>query len=458
MPEDVYWCPSCGKLNATFHARLIFFGILLAIIVGAFVTSRYVSYLKRFEASLAQRWSGRGEQAMQAQQYAAAIEDYRNALSYEGSNNQYRLLLAEALTANGNLPEARAYLLSLWSQMPADGEVNLQLARIYAREGEPESAVRYYRTATDGVWSSEAVDHRTDARFELVQYFLERHDRARAAAELIALQAEAPDDPAIQMKTGRLLLELGDSRRAGKAFDAVVKLNPRDADAWTGVGEAALATGDYRTAVKSLTTATSLTSSKPGSPAQDRLELAREVYGADPGLRNLPLNERANRVAANFQAVMTWLEGCAAKQDIPLTPYAPVATEESPQKPGASSQAKSHSFPENVLPTLKRVPESLHSLYERGVHGASAKPAEPPPPTEQDSIAAPNSLQLLYQSGLQRRPRASAEALRHDPDSMMPTMEFVYQAARALETSCPPTTLRSRALVLLASQENEELR
>jgi tetratricopeptide (TPR) repeat protein len=424
LPSDVYWCPSCGKLNASTRARIIFFVILACIFAGIAVTGRYVAYLKNVESSLANRWYTRGEQAMAAKAPQLAIDDFRNALGYDGANVQYRMRLAEALMAMGRLPEARAYLLSLWSAEPADAEVNLDLARLYVKETRPELAIRYYRMAIDGIWDGDPLQHRIDTRLELVQYLLDSNEAARAGAELVALQAEAPDNPDVQSKAGALLLRLGDNQRAEKAFELVLKLNPQDAQPWLGAGQAALANGDYRKAVRLLSTAANLSSAKAGSPEEDQLALARAAFDADPSLRTLSLTERANRVAAAFQLAMNWLEECAAKQAIPPTPAAPVA-------PTPSSRLH--------VPFLSRKPSTL---------AFGVLPSAP----------ATDSLQLLYESGLQRRTTATAEALHKDPDSMAPTMEFVYQAVKAVEKTCPPQDLSRRALQLLAHHETEDLR
>jgi tetratricopeptide (TPR) repeat protein len=423
MPPDVYWCPSCGKLNASTRVRIIFLAILLCIFAGIALTRWYVSYLRNVETFLSQRWFTRGEQAMKANAPQLAIEDFRNALAYDGSNAEYRMRLAEALMAEGRLAEARAYLRTLWTIEPADAEVNLDLARLYTRENQPDLAIRYYRMAIDGIWNGDALQRRIDTRLELVQFLLARNDHGRAGAELVALQAEAPDNSEVQLKAGTFLLQLGDNSRAQKAFEAVLKQNPQDVQAWSGAGQAALADGDYRRAVRLLTTAANLNSSKASGP-DDRLALARAAFDADPSLRTLTLTDRANRVASAFELAMSWLENCAAKQEIPPTPAAPVPP---------TITSKLH------VPFLSKKPTPLAS----GI-----------PP----SAVAPDSFQLLYESGLQRRATATAEALHKDPDSMVPTMEFVYQAVRAMEKNCPPQDLRQRALQLLAHHESEELR
>lgn len=418
MPEGAYWCAACGKLNATPGVRLVFLLLVFAIIAGFGVTKIYVSYLRGLESSLAQRWFDRGEEAIAKGYPSVATEDYRNALGYDGSNRQYRLRLAEALMKEGRLAEAHAYLLTLWGQDPADAELNLDLARVYVALNKPELAIRYYRAAIDGVWKSDPLQRRIEARMELVHYLMQKGGKARATAELIAIQAEAPEDPAVSLNVGDLLLKLGESSRASKSFDVVLKENAKNVDGLSGSGQAALAMGDYRKAVRLLTTADELTGSKPGSPEADELALAREAYDIDPFLRNLTITQRASRVATAFDLAMERLRSCASQQNITLSPESPATA---PKKSSTALPSKKNGYVTSIVP----------------------------------QAAAPNSLQLLYDSGTQKEPSARAETLRSNPDAVSPTMDFVFEVVRATENACPPTSLNERALQLIARHEGE---
>ncbi len=418
VPEGVYWCPSCGKLNTTLGVRLVFIVFLVAIIAGFGITKIYVSYLRNLESSLAQRWSQRGEEAIAKGYASVAINDYRNALGYDGNNRLYRLRLAEALMKEGRLTEARANLLALWSQDPVDGRLNLDLARVYVALNKPELAIRSYRAAIDGVWANDPLQSRIDARMELVHYLMQRGEKARATAELIAIQAESPDDPVVSLRVGDLLLQLGENSRASKSFDAVLKENAKSVEASSGAGQAALAMGDYRKAVPLLTTADELTGSKPDSPEADELAVAREVLDTDPFLRGLTVTQRANRVAAAFALAMERLRSCASQQNLALSPE-PQAT--APRKSSSSLPSKRNGYATSIVP----------------------------------QAAAPNSLQLLYDSGTQKAPTATAESLRNNPDAISPTMDFVFEVMRATENVCPPKDLQERALQMIARHEGE---
>ena len=67
-----------------------------------------------------------------------AVDNFRGALAYDRSNDQYQLNLARALRDTGRTDESRAYLLSLWERKPEDSTINLALARLAARENSSD--------------------------------------------------------------------------------------------------------------------------------------------------------------------------------------------------------------------------------------------------------------------------------------------------------------------------------
>jgi tetratricopeptide (TPR) repeat protein len=147
----------------------------------------------------------------------AAAEDYRVAQEYARDRGQYRLQLAQALIAGGRFLEARAQLLTLWSEAPGDGLVNLDLGRLAADEGDVAGAIRFYHGAVDGAWDAGAAGARRDARLELARFLTLRGDRARARAELIILSGDPPPDPSASREIAALRIAAGldpiDARR-----------------------------------------------------------------------------------------------------------------------------------------------------------------------------------------------------------------------------------------------------
>ena len=145
---------------------------------------------------LAAEWAARGARDAAEGRALSAADDYRIAQEYARDRGQYRLQLAQALIDAGRLLEARAQLLTLWSETPGDGVVNLELGRLAARDGDASDAVRFYHGAIDGAWDAGAADARRTARLELARFLTAQGDRAAAQAELIVLSSDPPRNPA----------------------------------------------------------------------------------------------------------------------------------------------------------------------------------------------------------------------------------------------------------------------
>ena len=410
LPAGSYWCPRCGNIARRGPARLVISIVLLSIVAGFALTQWLVAYHRNLEMSLGQRWFLRGNQAMASKVPEVATEDYHNALAYLPQNPEYRLRLAEALVAQGHFAEARSHLLALWNEEPANGEANLELARLYAKKGDVQQAVRYYRNAINGVWNQDALDKRTSAGFELVAFLLAHGQRSQAQAELISLQADAPPDADSQVRLGNLLLEVGEYARAEQAFGAALRSDPKNAQAWLGSGEASTQLGDYNSAALQFSNAVRNDRGETGAAGASRLVLVKEILQLDPSLRGLSLAERARRVSAAFNVAIERLNSCANLQGYRLGPEVAAAA---PMAAGQSVTA---------------------------------------PPVIRD---APSSLQLLYTSGIQKKSDASVDALRRNPDNLEPTMDFVYRVMRATESSCPEETDQSRALMMMAKRSSE---
>jgi tetratricopeptide (TPR) repeat protein len=392
--------------------------ITLLLIFAAFAFTQYIVNLHRgTEAALAHRWFHRGNEAMQANLPVLAANDYRTALSYDRENQEYRLRLAEALSAGDRLAEARAHLLSLWEEEPASGEVNLALARLDVRRGNAAEATRYYDNAIDGVWDEEPRKQRIATRFELVRYLLQRHDLAKARAELLALQADGPPDTADQLLLGQLLLQVNEPQHAIGAFDAALAASPGNADAWFGKGLAYLQLGQDSDAEHAL--AEAVERNPKLTDAGTQLDIVREMLRLNPAMRGLSLAERSKRVAEAFRTAMSRLNSCAAQQGY-------------------------------------RLDEPNITSAETAVPSATGKTNGPP--AINVTVSAPNNLQLLYSSGKEKEGHATEQELRKNPDSLEPMMQYVFEVERATTPVCPVTDVADRALLNLAQHESETLK
>lgn len=349
---------------------------------------------------------------MQAGQPAAGAEEFRTALSYQPGNRTFRLRLAEALLADNRLNEAAAHLKSLWEEQPADGEINLDLARLYARKNSANEAVRYYHNAINGVWPDQPRSNRIAVRFELSRYLMQQQKLPQAQAEVLALLADEPTDPAEQVELGRLLLQVNEPHPADQTFDAVLQKDRGNAQAWLGKGEALMNLGDYSAAARAFTNAAE--HDPKLEEARQQLAQARELLRVAPGLRAISLAERTKRVASAFGVAIKRLKDCANQQAYSLAGLGLAA------------------------PTS--APAAKNALASDNVAGAGS---------------APGALQLLYTSGLQKQSSATENALKNNPDALEPTMQYVFQVELATAATCPEMDDTNRALLTLAQHESE---
>jgi predicted Zn-dependent protease len=279
----------------------------LALLFALTVTLARTYHLR--EEGLVQEWSAQGNADMSSGRPANALEDYRNALSYDPGNDLIELRLAEALLAGGRLTEARSYLLNLWDRTPGSGEVNLDLAHISAQLGDVDQAIRYFRGAIYGSWEKQPADRRREARLELCKFLLGQNRGSDAQAEIAGLIADTPaDDGNLHEKAAQFLLQVGQPAGALAEFEAALRSNPQESGWLQEAGKAAYAARNYSKAEVYLSQAAR------ENPSQEILELlgtARDVQNSDPFLAGLSDNEQAQRSWRGFQQGLQRLQQCS---------------------------------------------------------------------------------------------------------------------------------------------------
>lgn len=255
------------------------------------------------------------EQLARRGQAEQAVEEYRAALSYSPSNSRYDLALALALIDLNRLNEAETHLLQLRESEPDNALIDLQLARISARQGKIEDAVMEYHRAIYGLWPTDALNNRLQARFELID-LLTRTGQSRAAlAELLVLADEAPGNVDLQMRVADLLLKHGVPQRAREIFAGVVAKEPRSVQGILGEAAAAFAEGDYADAEAGFRKALRL---NPGNAdARQRLTETTEIRSFDPTLVSLSADERYERSRNLIDQALQSLESCAPGRVLP---------------------------------------------------------------------------------------------------------------------------------------------
>lgn len=290
---------------------LIPLGVLFAI--TATLARTYHVREERF----VREWFQKGNDDLSAGQPAKALVDFRNALSYDSENNLVQLRLAEALLADGRLAEANSYFLNLWDRTPGSGEVNLNLARISARTGDVEQAIRRYRGAIYGSWDTDPAQQRRKARLELCKFLLENGRLGDARAELAGLAADTPPEEAILHElTGQLFLRAGDPTRAVLEFETALQSNPKQSQWLEDAGKTAYAAGDYQKAETYLSKANR---ENPSRPIGELLDAVRGVLGDDPYLPGLSDEEQARRSWRAFEQGLARLRNCMERSGVQQT-------------------------------------------------------------------------------------------------------------------------------------------
>ena len=132
----------------------------------------YQSYASH-QVELANRWLERGEQAMRDGKPQAAIDALSSALAFAPSDRNTEIQLAEALASAGRIQEATVYFNALLESQQGSGLINLQLARLAARQDNVNQAIEDYQRAIYGNWEGDGYVRRRDVRFELINYLID---------------------------------------------------------------------------------------------------------------------------------------------------------------------------------------------------------------------------------------------------------------------------------------------
>jgi tetratricopeptide (TPR) repeat protein len=216
--------------------------VTLALFTATVFLFRAFSDLR---SRLAQRWLTRGEAAMRSANPAQAVEDLRSALAYAPGQQNIQVELAEALAEAGRTQEATSYFTTLWEAEPGSGIINLQLARLAARQGNQSEAQERYRAAIYGNWEGDGTIRRRTVRLELINYLIDIHRYVQARGELIIASGNAPDDPAVKIPIAALMEKAGDSANASQIYKTILQHAPHNLEALEGAARAAFALGNF---------------------------------------------------------------------------------------------------------------------------------------------------------------------------------------------------------------------
>lgn len=245
---------------------------------------------------LGARWKTRGEAAMRANHPEAAIDDLRSALAYV-PDRATEIELATALADAGRTQEATVYFSTLWESAPGDGTINLQLARLAAKEGNEQQAILRYQAALDGTWQGNGYDRRREVRLEMAGYLISRHEYNPARTQLLIAAGNAPDDPAIKLEIAALLEQANAPQDALGIYRLLAARRDPPFAALEGAGRTAFALDMYRLAADYLTRA--MATPSPSSTSDNQIAADRFMLDTSTHILSLfPAFDLAPRARA----------------------------------------------------------------------------------------------------------------------------------------------------------------
>ena len=261
------------------------------------------------------RWKARGEAALRAGHPEIAIDDLRSALAYIPDRST-EIELATALADAGRTQEATAYFTTLWESAPGDGTINLQLARLAARQGKESQAILHYQAALDGTWQGNGYDRRREVRLEMARYLIARREYNPARTQLLIASGNAPDNPAIKMEIAGLLEQANAPQDALGIYRTLSGRRDAPLAALEGAGRTAFALGMYRVAFdfmnRTLAASGALQFSAQEKAAdQFALDTSSHVLAIYPAFDLAP-HVRAERVLAIRNLTRQRLSTCAS--------------------------------------------------------------------------------------------------------------------------------------------------
>jgi tetratricopeptide (TPR) repeat protein len=317
-PASFWRNPAAANRPRELVLVICFLLLLLMFSVTAVVSRLYHKKIH----TLADQWFSQGEAAFHAGDAKSAVSDYQNALVYSPNNSEFQLHLAQALVAAARFDEARAYLINLLAESPGSGEINLELARISARQGARLDAVRYYQSAIYGVWDADPLVQRWNVRKELCQYLLDHGDIAAAQPEVLALAQEVPaGDIERQKEAGAFLLRAGSWARALQQFQSILKQSRHDQRALAGAAIASYQLENYSQALEYFDKLRDQKSLPEN--AQGMLQTSRQIEDADPFRKGLSPAEAARRVTAALAIASERVTACAHQRGEALSSTPP---------------------------------------------------------------------------------------------------------------------------------------
>jgi tetratricopeptide (TPR) repeat protein len=264
---------------------------------------------RSMNVQIAESWYRSGRVQLKGGKTTEAIDSFRKAATNDHSNAEYTLALASALAEADRTQEARQIVLRLRLTTPESGEVNLNLARLSARNGMVAEAVRYYHNALYGVWPADQLaQQRVVVRTELIRFLLAGRNSSQALSQLLILASDIPHTEQAHQNLGQLFLDAADARDALEQFRLVLQLNSDSEEALAGAGRAAFDLVDYASARRYLEKA--VRNGDKSEMTVHLLDITNLVISSDPLAPGLATVERIRRLTRGLNFVSDELQRC----------------------------------------------------------------------------------------------------------------------------------------------------
>jgi Flp pilus assembly protein TadD len=392
----------------------------------------YQSYASH-QVSLAARWLQRGDQALRDNKPQAAIDALSSALAYAPNDRSTAIKLAEALASAGRVQEATVYFNALLESQQGSGVINLQLARLAARQGNEGQAIEDFQKAIYGNWEGDGYVRRREVRFELINYLIAHHRLDQARSELLVASGNAPvDDISVQLEIARNMEQAQDPSDAFHVYRTILHHHPSLREALDGAGRTAFKLGRYLEAKRYLARALDLPATEADSDesavaalqkSRDQLSEASRILAMYPSSRLKPAERDARILTARKLAIARLTSCVNAKAAAPATPSAAPA-------PKVSS---------NPL-------QSLASRFTRQPSKPAGNQAGPP---------AVDPLQGLLERWQKLPPKVSSTELAKDPELAETEIQLIYDTELVTQQVCGVPTGDDALLLKIAQAPNQ---
>jgi predicted Zn-dependent protease len=184
--------------------------------------------------------------ADQAGEYAAAETAYRRVLAKNPKSALANAGLAHLLIVRKLYPEAEALVRAALEQTPDDPALTAQLAAVLAAQDKAEALPLIQKL-------HDAHPSDPDITRMLAELLAEAGDPAGSDLLYVGLLAASPNDPSLLIDHGQNLTRQLKFVPAFAAFDKATRLDPANADGWSGLAFAASRTNQPSITLHALT-------------------------------------------------------------------------------------------------------------------------------------------------------------------------------------------------------------